>query len=319
MADLPDVVDTRVPAMAWCRHENGDDHVYWSPSERVVGPDVRWPAPQVLFDRRTSGTPSISGAGPGACMAWKGSGGDTHIWYSLWDAAAGGWGPQVGSGFETDTFPTVVRFRGHTLMFWKNSRDDGGLGRIVWSELVGGDWVNPLGGPRVANKAVLGIRTDGVAATWNTHEDALYIAWRGPGTNTDVSWWELDDRTASGSYLWQESGTVPHAQASAPPTLVSDGNAMYLAWRNAQDDHISWSMSVSGNWFEPRVLTDRRTSAGPALGVVGTSDLVMVWKGAGADPVLWWSRLRDGWFGQPGPQQAFPDRKVFADLRASLS
>jgi len=242
----------------------------------------------------------------------------THIWYSLWDTTTDTWGPQIPSRFETQNFPTLVRFREHTLMFWKNSmRGDDGFDRIVWSELVNGEWVHPLG-TGWSNKTVLGINTDGVAATWNTHEDALYIAWRGPGTNTDVAWWELDDRTDDGSYLWQESGTVAHAQASTPPALVSDGNVMYLAWRNVEDDHISWSISVSGNWSEPRALTDRRTSAGPALGVVDTSDVVMAWKGSGDDPVIWWSRFQHGWFGEPGPQQAFPDRKMYADLRASL-
>lgn len=124
-----------------------------------------------------------------------------------------------------------------------------------------------------------------------------------------MAWWELDND------LWRESGTVPHAQASAPPALVSDGNALYLAWRNVDNDHISWSVSAGGNWTAPRVLTDRRTSAGPALGVLGTSDLVMVWKGSGDDPVMWWSRFRDGTW---GPQQAFADRKMYAHLRASL-
>ncbi|MGI8334339.1 hypothetical protein ACRYCC_30670 [Actinomadura scrupuli] len=250
-------------------------------------------------------------------MAWKGVEGDPRIWYSVWDTAANAWGTQIASRFETEHFPTVVQFRNHILMFWNNSKShDDGEGRICWSELVNGQWTHPLG-PGETSKAVLGLpHVDGVTATWNTHEDALFIAYRGPGTVTDVSWWELDNHTQSGSFLWQESGTVPHAAASAAPALVADGNVMYLAWRNVDNDHISWSWSVNGSfWAPPRSLTDRLTSAGPALAALNTSDVVMAWKGGGPDPHIWWSRLRDGVWGE---QQAFPDRTVYADRAVSL-
>src|SRR5262249_23800800 len=192
MADLPEVINTRVPAMAWCRHENDDDFIYWSPSTRVIGSDLRWPDSQVLGDRRTSNTPSISGSGPGACMAWKGSGDDTLIWYSLWDTAAGTWGPQIPTSFETQHFPTVIRYRERTFMFWNNCRyGDDGIDEIVWAELVDGGWVNP-NDPGIYDKSVLGIATDGIAATWHTQRDALYIAWRGHGADTTLHWWELD-------------------------------------------------------------------------------------------------------------------------------
>lgn len=309
--------------MAWSHQDKDTELIYFSPSTSSIGGVPEWAAPRIACDppAYSSGTPSIAGNQTPICMAWKGASGDPRIWYSLWDTAAGVWGPQMASSFQTEQSPNLVHFRGRTLMFWNNSAPMHPLpeyyNRIVYSELVDGQWVHPFEpGDYNVTKADWLSGVEGVAATWDAHEDALYIAWREvnePDVNS-VWWRRLDDRSELG-FLWQEDGVIP-AAASAPPALVSDGNALYAAWRNAGDDHISWAWSVSGgSWFGPYSLTDRLTSAGPALAALGTSDIVMAWKGGGDDTRLWWSRLRNGVWGE---QQPFPDRAIHADRRVSL-
>jgi hypothetical protein len=322
------LITTRAPAMVWSHQDKDTDRIYWSPNTSAIGGIPQWATPpQLPRDApASSSTPSICGNQEPICMAWKGVSDDPVIWYSLWDTAAGTWGPQIASPFQTEHFPTVVHFRGHTLMFWNSSNPRWPHpeyhDNILWSELVNGEWVHPLGSGE-HNVAKLGLpHVEGIAAAWNTHEDALYIAWRDVRHDNSgkeiisVSWWRLDNHTESGGFLWQENGTIPSAAASAPPALACDGNVLTAAWRNVENDHISWAWSVNGAaWFGPYSLTDRRTSSGPALAALGTSDIVMAWKGGGDDTRIWWSRCRDAVWGD---QQAFTDRSVLANRRVSL-
>ncbi|QKV80401.1 hypothetical protein [Amycolatopsis sp. Hca4] len=231
---------------------------------------------------------------------------------------------------QTQNSPTVVCFRERTFIFWRNTDTGAGgsprhrseFGDVVWQEFIDGEWVFP-GNPTIYSYETMAFAADGVAAAWSTREDALYIAWQDVTHDVvtrDVayraSWMKLAKNPKFG-YVWEERiGVIPSAAPGATPALVSDGNAIYAAWRNVENDHISWTWSVDGgSWFGPYTLTDRLTSAGPALAALGTSDLVMAWKGAGDDTWIWWSRLRDGVWGE---QQAFTDREIHANRPVSL-
>ncbi|MCP2336435.1 hypothetical protein [Actinomadura rupiterrae] len=315
---IPQLNRTRAPAMAWSQQVAGNDRITWAPNSESIGSEVRWAPTRPLRDgRATSSVPSISGNQSPTCMVWKGVAGDTRIWYSLWDAAANDWGDQIPSNFKTEQYPTVVNFKGHTLMFWN---DPDSRHHIAWSELVNGRWVHPMT-PGDEPKAQLGFQyVTGISAAWDTHQDGLYIACRGvksdDADDTGIYWLQGDDHTTSGQFLWQESGQIPFAAARTQPALVSDGNVLHAAWHNANDDHISWAWSVNGGvWTRPLSLTDRLTSATPALAAISTGDVIMAWKGAGADPRIWWSRLRNNAW---GPQTPFPDRQLNADRALAL-
>lgn len=318
--DDPRLVSTRVPAMAWYQH-GPDDFIRWSPSTRVVGTTPRWPGPVVLNDRRTSHVPSISGGTYGSCMVWKGGGADRRIWFSVLDqplpsplpgGAAHTWGPQAPAAlFETASFPTVVRYRGRIFMFYKATAAY--EHRIRWTELRGRDWVHPVTGTLEPAAATFDwvLTDDGVAVTENVHSDELVMAWRGRGDNARISWAVFDGET------WEQRGAVPEALTSKPPTLACDGNVVHLAWRNTDDDHISWTRQLGSTWWRPTVLDDRRTAGGPALGATeGAGGLVMAWVGGTGDVRIWWSQYEnDRW----GPQQVFTDRQLDIDLRVSLA
>ncbi|GAB2968576.1 hypothetical protein [Saccharothrix stipae] len=317
--DGPDLAATRAPAMTWYQH-GSDDFIRWSPSARAVGPALRWPAPVVLNDRRTSHVPSISGSTYGSCMVWKGSGADRRIWFSLLDQPLPNplpgevghtWGPQAQAAlFEAAAFPTAVRYRGRTFMFYKATAEYNY--HIRWSELRGREWVHPITGTSEPAAATLDwVRTDdGVAVVENVHNGELVMAWRDAGGDK-IRWAVFD------GHLWTEPRVVPGAQASKTPTLACDGTLVHLAWRNASDDHISWTRQLGSTWWPPQVLDDRRTAGGPALGATeGTGGLVMTWVGGTGDVRIWWSQYdNDHW----GPQQAFTDRQMNIDLRASLA
>jgi hypothetical protein len=61
------------------------------------------------------------------------------------------------------------------------------------------------------------------------------------------------------------------------------------------DNIIRWSeanrlFSHAFQWSDAQVFDDRRTSRAPAIAGDG-NDTYMAWKGPGADPAIWWSRL----------------------------
>ncbi|MEV8440345.1 hypothetical protein AB0425_23445 [Actinosynnema sp. NPDC051121] len=322
-----EIMHTRVPAMAWCRHDGDDDFIYWSPGTTVVGPEVRWPEPRVLRDRRSSGSPTISGSGPGALMAWKGSGGDTRIWFSEWDTAVGTWGPQNPTPFETHHSPTLVRYRDNTFLFFRDvPPHDVPQGQMVWARYANGRWVDPVNpDPEDTTLRVLEfVGAKNVSATWYTHLNATAIAWE---VATGVEGAEVLQREArfavmtersfdSGEGRW-DPAVVNGAVVAATPALTSDGNVMHMAWREPGVGTIWWAWSAGGPWLFRRPLPDRATSATPALAAIGMGDVVMVWKGIQGDPRMWWSRLRDNVW---SPQQPFTDsqHEMHTDTWASM-
>lgn len=300
-----EILHTRVPAMAWCRHDGDDDFIYWSPSTTVAGTELRWPEAQVLRDRRCSNSPTISGSGPGALMAWKGSGNDTRIWFSEWDAAAGTWGAQRPTPFDTHYSPTLVRYQDHTLIFFRTVPPPGLPGLAMqWAEYVDGYWCYPFR-PDLDNPAELEeVFTNSVSGTWYTHRDALAIAWQVViGTEDDEHVHDEARFQVLTEGTW-DSGDVNDAVVSNMPALTSDGNVLHLAWRDLDEGNIWWAYSAGGSWLGHQKLTDRATSVTPALAAIDQGDVVMVWKGVNDDPRMWWSRLRNNVW---SPQQSFTD------------
>jgi len=132
------------------------------------------------------------------------------------------------------------------------------------------------------------------------------MAWRAEGS-TRIHWAIYDGNT------WNEQPVLDQRTGSVP-ALVSDGNNVYMAWRQDDDDHIEWSVLSGSGWSTPQVLDDRRSASGPALGVLGSGRLVMVWAGAPGD--MWWSQFENS---QWGPQQGFNDRQMGRGFRATLA
>jgi hypothetical protein len=298
-------VETRVPAMAWCRHDGDDDFIYWSPSTTVAGPELQWPEAQVLRDRRCSTSPTISGSGPGALMAWKGSGDDTRIWLSEWDTAAGAWGPQRPTPFTTHYSPTLVRYQDHTFIFFRTvpPRDEPGL-KMMWAEYVDGTWRYPFREDLDVEAELEFVFTNSVSGVSYEHLDGLAIAWQnimGPEGGQQVDNFARFQILTNGTW---GSDDVNGAVVGDMPALTSDGNVLHLAWRDTDEGNIWWAYSAGGSWVGHQKLTDRATSATPALAAIGMGDVVMVWKGVAGDPRMWWSRLRDNVW---SPQQPFPD------------
>jgi hypothetical protein len=90
----------------------------------------------------------------------------------------------------------------------------------------------------------------------------------------------------------------------------------YIAW-TSDDGQMWWSEPDAFGLGAPRLIPDRRSTAGPALGFSG-NDVFMAWIGSWVDPegfgpvtldtTLWWSgfdRERNEW----RPQQHLPDRR----------
>jgi hypothetical protein len=249
-------------------------------------------------------------------MAWKGAGDDKRIYWStlsgggVTSASQAKWSPQQGANFfETDTFPTLGSFGGRLFLYWKrystnpdpNSRDR----MMMVSELVDGRWSHAYEFDTVSRGV------EGVAAA--EHQGRRYLAWRGRGTDTRIHWHWFDGTGA------QDGAIADDQQTSEVPSLVSDGTTLHMAWRNVEDDHISWS-TLTGppeapTWQPRQVLDDRRTAGSPALGASDPGSAVMVWAGAAGDTALWWSYFENG---QWGPQHAFTDRHLDVPMRVGL-
>ncbi|MDQ0938307.1 hypothetical protein [Streptomyces sp. V1I1] len=302
--------------MVWFQGDS-DNHVRWSRDERQFGLVFQWPGVHVLDDRRASSPPSIARVGHTTYMAWKGANDDKHIYWSTLSGYSGPlsdhpatWSPQQSAHWlQTDTFPTLSPWNGRLLMYWKrystNPDPYSNDRRMVWSELVDGQWTSPTEFDTVFRGV------EGVAAA--VHQGRRYLAWRGRGTDTRIHWHWFDGGHA------QDGAIADDQHTNALPSLVSDGTTLHMAWRNTDDDHISWS-TLTGppeapRWRPRQVLNDRRTAGSPTLGASDPGSVIMVWAGAAGDSAVWWSRFTNGQWGQ---QYACTDRHLDSPMRVGL-
>jgi hypothetical protein len=140
--------------MAW--KSSHDEQIYWSTFD-----DTNWSAQAAIPGRSTSHAPALAAFGNRLFMFWKGSGGDTRIFYATLPAGALG----IWSGGEevsyvrsdaagmtrevvnTDSHPTAVQ-RGNSLML--AYRGQPGDSAVWFMAFANAEWSAPFTIPGAA-------------------------------------------------------------------------------------------------------------------------------------------------------------------------
>lgn len=256
--------------------------------------------------------------------AWKGSSGDTKIWYSTFDGVS--WSPQqVIPCTATTIGGSLAVFHGKLCVLYRGAKSDNvwftSFNGNSWDESdcatgfhssVGASLAVFRGALHAAGKGVEG--DDGIwhaiydgstwakscsvptpaatsarpsLAVWNDGlGQKLFMAWK--GSNGDERIWHS---TFDGS-VWTAPETIPNAASSDGPALVLFQGAIYAAWRGPGDDERIWYASYNGtSWTNPELLTNPFAvgSLGPAL-VVFHDQLYAAWKGGEGDSRILWTR-----------------------------
>jgi hypothetical protein len=251
---------------------------------------------------------------------WKGSAGDTRLWYSSFDGRA--WDPQqsMPEAFTTSHGPSLATF--HNAMYAAFKGTDTAL---WWSLFDGSSWE-----PKQRVRTALASRSPGLAV----YRGALHLAYKGaPGYAPDAIWWTpfdgviWNDRPMSdlvtserpalavwgegagpklvmvykgnGSdeaiyystldgYTWAPKQHLGGSTDSAPSVVNYRGH-LYAAWKEAGDDERILYSTFDGNaWATPKPFPSPLVvGPGPSLAVFN-EQLYVVWRGW--DTKLWWAR-----------------------------
>jgi len=144
---------------------------------------------------------------------------------------------------------------------------------------------------------------------WTVHDDdAVWMAWKGSGTDTSI--WVCSAPSlapdASGVYAFTSQAKVLTLATSSSPAIASLDGTLYLFYRAASDDdHIRWATRAPvvgrhlATWVDRGRLalgaggaTEPQTGASPAV-ASANGCLYLFWKGSGDDRI-WWSVTSDG-------------------------
>jgi hypothetical protein len=140
--------------------------------------------------------------------------------------------------------------------------------------------------------------------SWMVHDDdAVWMAWKGSGTDTSIWVASAPSLTpdASGVYTFTPQAKVLTLSTGSSPAITSLEGTLYLFYRAASDDdHIRWATCAGGTtWVDQGRLalgaggaTEPRTGAAPAV-ASANSCLYLFWKGSG-DDTIWWAVTSDG-------------------------
>lgn len=267
-----------------------------------------WRSQRRLDDRASSDGPALTttthvnftSSDSRAWMAWKGAGGDNHIWWAssddgrVWgqqkriDDARSSHGPAL-----SDWYPGGA-FNPSLFLAWKGEGDDQ---RLFWTRSRG--TVEFEAHQRFDDR--LSVARPAVA--W--FDGTIVMAWRG-ATNERIYWSRFDGRS------WTDQEAIAGRMTSHAPALAVLGDRLYMFWQGTGDDDRIFHAFLPKGWGPiwsagievTYVSTDTsgetrhgvRTSAQPVVCSRGDS-LTLAFKGRGED-ALWHMPLRGGeWSG----------------------
>ncbi len=207
--------------------------------------------------------------------------------------------PNQVAGVGTSAGPSVAVFGSDLYLAWKGEADEtvwmsNGHETQPFSGVIG--WSPERRGPKDARTDL----TPVLAAT----ESTLYMVWRNPGSDVDLSW----SQSADGAN-WNAAQVIEQIGGSSnTPAFTCVDGVLYLAWKaEPGDDRIFWSRCSDGETWADQMGVPGvgGTSAGPALAGDSSGNLWLAWKGEPGDdgiyrPMLSNPASNTGWT----PQQA---------------
>ena len=172
---------------------------------------------------------------------------------------------------------------GHSQVHISTSQDDG----LSWGPQI------PLPGIRSSHgPAITGYRSSG-----SPSPDDLFLAWKGEGSDERLFY----ARGFNGSSFATVERLEGHS-SNARPAVAEFQGRVHMVWKAATGEHVLWSSWANGSWAPVKVIPNVFTTHAPALAPFG-NDLILCWKGMGADTRIFVARLPGGaadWLtGQP--------------------
>ncbi len=225
---------------AW-KGSNGDERIWFSSFDGASWSLPSGAAQQSMPDPiATSFRPSLATFNNELYAAWKGSNGDTRIWFSSFDGTK--WAPQktismLNVQVGTDVGPSLAVFNNRLYVAWKGSNGDE---RIWYSfslpELLPGTPISSW----QQQQSMLNPIASSVGPSLATFNNKLYAAWKG-STGDERIWYSFFDGS-----IWAKQEPLPSPIASSVgPSLAVFNNRLYVAWKGSNGDTRIWWTSAT--------------------------------------------------------------------------
>lgn len=277
--------------MAWTGTK-GDSGLYFATSSDGTA----WSAQQKIDGVGSSNSPALASFHPrgtnamGLFMAWKGTGSDHNIYWSV-NTDLTSWSPQQSIPVGTSARPALCEFNGQMVLAWKGVPGDSG---IYWSKFDGFNTWSP-------QQQIAGRGTSS-APCMVVFGGQLHMFWKGIDGDDNVYHAVLIDPVngiwgpqsvvsyVDGGNLASGQTPVPIGTSSGPSATVR-GNELILAWKGVPGDHALWFSRYDGTSFSGQMsVPNVGSEEGPGIANLN-GRLVMTWRGIGGDRDLYVSTL----------------------------
>ncbi len=295
-----------------------DNQIYWQVFDDLtnlwgqIGQPIQGP------NSTTDHRPSLTGTtwdkatplGGVLVAAWKGMGGDQHMYYATLQPGAPNETafsspPSVIPAFSDGTpagsshGPWLTFDPENNMLFaaWKGAYNDQNL------------WWAYYDGTRWSEQKSIGNFTTGTShgpalAVFNGD---LFAAWKGEGGDQSVWYSHIRISDALKGYNdWDLQRTIGGIGSSEGPSLVVYKERLYAFWKGSngflsEDDGIWYTFRDGANifntWREQVLSGGSGSHIGPTAAVTEPGNIILGWRGGNSDTALWW-RLA-AWPGQP--------------------
>ena len=293
------------------------DVQFWSPPDVTPG---NWTAQRNLSDRASTHGPSLvvmngnygpygtpvgpTGIGPAndtaVYMAWKGSQGDSSLW---WAQSADGinWGPQqhLPDDFQSSEGPCLATWYPNSsapalMMAWKNATDSD-IYCSTNNTLATNGWNAKALIPDVGTSARPALIYFG---------GYMILAWKGIQGDSGI-WWSKMFVAAGGKLSWSPKQLIPDRGTSDGPVLAVLNGQLHMFWKDPTDASV-WHAALAdptGTWGPQQQITEIDGSSTSFAVATRVNELILLWKGKPGDNAIWFCTFDGTTF---SPQMSIP-------------
>ncbi|WP_270938305.1 matrixin family metalloprotease [Falsiroseomonas oryzae] len=274
-------------------------------TRRAITSLYGWSPQRPLTDRAsthgpalaTVSIPSFTSRTDRVLMAWKGTDGDTAIYWS--ESADGiGWGGQQRTEFGTSGGPSIAahtspRLGPTAMMAWQGVPGDSA---IYTSVLDGAQWTPQDRVPDVGTSA---------RPALVEFNGQMVMAWKGVDGDSAIYWSTLDPGG------WRPQAPIAGRGTSLGPALVVHNGRLWMFWKGVGGDTNIFQAELvdpaNGIWGPQAMVAPIHAgnlAAGQQRIPIGSSDaptaisrgdeIVLLWKGVPGDSTIWFARTDAG-------------------------
>jgi hypothetical protein len=270
----------------------------WTPLARF--PDWRSSADGPTFATTTAF--NFTSAFNRLAMAWKGSGGDSNIWFSSC-SGPGNWTPQVPlDGVRSSHGPALSGFPSsgpspRLYLAWKGEGNDN---RLFWTR-SSTDLVTFEPHRRFDD------RLSSTRPALAEFDNKLVMAWK--SSHDDQIYWSTFDGNS-----WSPQQSIPGRSTSHAPALAAFGNRLFMFWQGSGNDarifHATLPTGSLGIWSGGEEVAFLRADAkgmtregvntdSHVAAVARGASLILAYRGQPGDTAVWFMAFANGEWSAP--------------------